>query len=188
MDPNNINNPAGNPQPVPPVFPVTPVAPVVPSIPNPGIENVAPQNFNNIPVPEKSKHKIWKWVGIITGIFVVIGVLIFVLVFTLTAAPVKVANEQFNDIRQNNIQAAYDLFSDPAKSETTLSDFQTIVSNNHLSDAQTASISFSGRQVNGDKAELDGRITVNATSAGLRYLLVKENGVWKVDALSIIPQ
>jgi len=188
MDPNNTNNPVGNPQPVPPVFPVNPVAPVVPNIPNSGIENVAPQNFNNVPVPEKPKHKIWKWIGIAVGIFVVIGVLIFVLIFTITAAPVKIANEQFNDIRQNNIQAAYDLFTDAAKGEFSFSDFQTIVSNNHLSDAQTASISFSRTQVNDNKAELDGQIKVNATSAGLRYLLVEENGVWKVDAFSIIPQ
>lgn len=183
MDLNNINNPVGPPQPVPPVVPTVPN---VPSIPNPNVVNTTPQSFDN--TPEKPKGGVWKWIGIVVGGFVVMGILIFVLVFALTAAPVKVVNEQFNDIRQNNLQAAYDLFSDSAKSQTSFSDFQTMVSNNHLSDAQTASISFSGRQVNGDKAELDGKITVNTSSAGLKYVLVKENGLWKVSAFAIIPQ
>jgi len=186
MDPNNINNPVGNPQPVPPVFPVTPPDVPVSDVPSPSVVNMAPQGFDS--TLAKPKHKVWKWVGILAGVFVAIGVLIFVLVFALTAAPVKVANEQFNDIRQNNLQAAYDLFSDPAKGQTSFTDFQSMVSSNHLSDAQAASINFSGRQVNGDNAELDGKITVNATSAGLKYILVKENGVWKVSGFDIIPQ
>jgi hypothetical protein len=171
---------------IPPVIPI-------PQPANPNFNQTIPPNpidTNSVNplVKPKPKHLVLKWVGAIVGIFILLGIVVGALAFALTAAPVKVANEQFNDIRQNNLQAAYDLFSDSAQSQTSFSDFQSIVLSNHLSDAQTASISFSGRQVNGDKAELDGKITVNNSSAGLRYVLVKTNGAWKVSDFAIIPQ
>lgn len=184
MDPNNTNNSVNISQAMPP--PVVSTVPNISNVPVPNVTNTAPQNFDT--TPERPKSKIWKWIGIAAGVFVAIGILIFVLVFTLTAAPVRVANEQFNNIRQNNLQAAYDLFSINAKTQVSFDDLQAFVLKYHLADAETASISFSGRQVNGNTATLDGKITINGSVANLRYSLVKENGVWKVFAFEVIPQ
>lgn len=115
-------------------------------------------------------------------------VVFFVVVFTITGAPVKVANEQFNDIRQNNLEAAYDLFSTNAKTEVSFSDLQTFISKYNIAGATTASISFSGRQISGNTATLDGKITIDGSSANLEYRLIKESGMWKVSAFAIIPQ
>lgn len=177
MDPNNINNPVG----IPPILP-----PVVPNVISPGIVNAVPQNIDNVPV--KPKGKIWKWIGIIVGGFVLTIIIMFVAVFTATGAPVKVANEQFNDIRQNNLEAAYNLFATSAKTEVTFSDLQTFVSENNLAGGTTASISFSSRQISGNTATLDGKITIDGTSANLEYKLIKEGSIWKVLSFVIIPQ
>jgi hypothetical protein len=119
-------------------------------------------------------------------------VTIVAIAFVATTTPVKVAKKQFEDIRQNNLQVAYDLFSSDAKVQVSFEEFQKFVSSFHLSDASTASISFNSRerklQAGVDEAILGGKITLDGSVSNLEYILVKENDSWKILSFEIPPR
>lgn len=153
-----------------------PVSPIV----NQAVQN--PINPNTMSTP-KPKHLVLKWIGAIIGIFVLFGVIVGSIAFVATSGPVKVANEQLDDIKQGNLQAAYDLFSTNAKAQYTFVEFQSLVSQYSLDNG--VSLSFNGRQIANDRAQLDGKMTKNGVSRGVTYILTKEGDSWKIATIDI---
>ncbi len=190
MDLDNPVNPnAAANQPVnPPVNQPTPTAQPTNANISPPVQPVYPQ-ATTPSVPPVQGPSTLKLMGIIVacvvGGFLVLGGLAFTAVMMATSGPVKVADEQFNDLKQGNTQAAYNLFSSPAKAQTTFEQFQTSVQRLGMQNDPTTSLSIAGRHIVNNSAELTGTVKINGITRNVIYTLENTGGTWLIDGMDM---
>ncbi len=137
----------------------------------------------NAAAPIRKRHLL-KWIGIGALVLIVIGLFGGIAAFIFTEAPVKVANEQFMDIKQGRIQEAYDLFSPDAKIQVSFGTFQETAYVKSLRGVSDASIKFSSRSMVNATAEVVGTISRGNVSNPIRYVLIKQGNTWLIQNIS----
>lgn len=112
-----------------------------------------------------------------------IGVFVGV-IFMLTSGLPKVANQFFEDIKNGNIEAAYDLTDSIFQASTTFAEFETGVENLNLNNYKDAS--WTNRSVSSDefasRGELEGTISfTDGTSSPACMQFFKDDGEWRIN-------
>ncbi len=138
-----------------------------------------------------------KWVWLIIGLiclgFVAAGLSAFFLFFSLykdfngSGSPVKVVEEQLNDLKRGNTTAAYNLISTSEKVTLTQDQFNTLVKTYPALSINKSDF-FSNEKISNDQATLIGTLTAeDGTKTPIQYKLINENGVWKIYSITVNP-
>jgi hypothetical protein len=103
--------------------------------------------------------------------------------FALTSGVADAGKTFLSQIGSGNIKEAYESASATLKSQQTEEEFEESVKKLGLTDY--ASASWSNRQMENDRGQLEGSVTTRSGGViPLRMELIKESGKWKVFALS----
>ena len=130
----------------------------------------------------KKKMAVWKKVLIGIGVFIV---LIIILAMWATSGLTEVAQKQLNLIKSGDMKNAYDLTSQDFKKTTSYDGFLNFV-NSYPSLKNNESSSFSDRQVEGNTGTLKGELKAkDGAVTPIEYQFVKENGDWKILAITL---
>lgn len=142
------------------------------------------------PVEVKPKRSVAKWIGIVFGVFLVLAIVGGTTAFILTNGPVKVVKSQFEYLKQGDYQSAYSLLSSNAQSKTTLDTFTLIFTEQteyNLQNDSNATISIPSREIVNNKAQIIGNIKSNGIERPIKYILIKETGTWRIQAINVNP-
>jgi hypothetical protein len=124
--------------------------------------------------------KFLKVLGIIVGAIV----LIIILAFVFTSGLPKVADTMFTDIKEGNVQQAYEATAGQFKSSTTLEQFQAFVQQVGLNNFKDAS--RTEREVINNQGVLKGTVTLmDDSKVPFEVNLIKEEGEWKILNINI---
>jgi len=140
---------------------------------------------------EKNTNAI-KWIAIGCGgalvVFLAFMAVIFLVVMKATEKPEKVVKEFLQLAGNQEMEAAYDLFSVPLKEAQSFEEFRGLVESKH-SLFQVTDTTFSSRNVDLSSASFSGTITIAAgTKIPASFKLVQENDEWKLISYSISNQ
>lgn len=150
----------------------------------------APQT-SNVDQPKQKKSKVWLWLTLGCLSFVILAIVIIILVSTLVfkvfSGPLESASEQLKLIRENKMQQAYDLGSNEFKKATSYDDFVQFIQN-HPELSKNKKVNFSSSEIKGSDATLQGTMKAeDGSEIPVRYVMIKENGKWKVYYFTINP-
>jgi hypothetical protein len=183
--PGSPELPSAASAPPPPPPPVGPGAALPPhGVSTPGVPP-APSG----PAPGGGAKKPLMWVfggccGCLILILIVVG-LIAAGAFFMTQEPVETARAQLEEIRQGQLDAAYERFGESYRARVSRADFESFVSRHPaLKDNQDST--FYQRSVENDEARLSGVLTSNADETeSVRFELRKEDGAWVISLLEV---
>jgi len=170
--------------PPPPPSPVGPGASSLPGVSTPGGAPAAPG-----PAPGGGLKKPLLWglggcCGCLILILIVVGLIAAGALF-MTQEPAETARAQLEEIRQGQLDAAYERFSEAYRARVSRSEFESFVSRHPaLKDNQDST--FYQRSVENDEARLTGVLTSNADETeSVRYELRKGDGAWVISLLEV---
>lgn len=167
-----------------PTDPITNLTSAIPVI-NQNTPNSSPPNLGQLNSNLGTNRSVVKLIGAIIAVMVVFMIVVFAAVFIALSGPVKVANEQFNDIKTGNYQAAYDLFTTNAKDQTSIDTFQSNFVQFRITTDKNSRLIFNNRRIVNNVAELTGALISNGASRVVVYTLVQENGTWKISTIDL---
>lgn len=108
-------------------------------------------------------------------------------VFYITSDLVNVVQLQLNALKSGDIKTAYALNSKDFQQATSLNDF-TVFLKSYPILKENKNHSFSFREVENNKGILIGTLTAkDGSQTAVTYLLIKENGTWKILGISLTP-
>jgi hypothetical protein len=172
------------PPPPPPVGPGRAVPAPPPGVSAPGAPPAATG-----PAAEGGHKKPVMWVlggccGCLILILIVVGLIAGAALF-MTQEPVETARAQLEEIRQGQLDAAYERFSEAYRARVSRSEFESFVSRHPaLKDNQDST--FYQRSVENDEARLSGVLTSSADETeSVRFELRKEDGAWVISRLEV---
>lgn len=139
------------------------------------------------PLSALIKKPFVKWLSIIFGVAIFVFVIILASIFLELSGPINTANQQFSDIKKGNFQAAYDLLSINEKAKTSLNEFALNFSRLRISSDKNSRLFFNNRQIVDNQAKLTGVLVTNGTSITITYVLIQENGSWKISDFNLSP-
>jgi len=124
-----------------------------------------------------------KVLKVLAVIAISIGVFVGV-IFMLTSSLPKVANQFFENVKNGNLEAAYDLTDSTFQEVTSFEDFETGVENFNLNNFKEAS--WTSRSIesneNGGRGELEGTLSyTDGTSEPICMQFLKEDGDWRIN-------
>ena len=122
--------------------------------------------------------------GCLILVLIVVGLIASAALF-MTQEPVKTARAQLEEIRQGQLDAAYERFSEAYRARVSRSEFESFVSRHPaLKDNQDST--FWQRSVENDEARLTGVLTSQADETeSVRYELRKEDSAWVISLLEV---
>jgi hypothetical protein len=122
--------------------------------------------------------------GCLILVLIVVGLIAAGALF-MTQEPVETARAQLEEIRQGQLDAAYERFSEAYRARVSRSEFESFVSRHPaLKDNQDST--FYQRSVENDEARLSGVLTSNADETeSVRFELRKEDSGWVVSLLEV---
>ena len=107
--------------------------------------------------------------------------------FDLTQPIVEVALGQWQALKADNVQAAYDQYTSTSfKQQTAFSEFKAFADN--LKSAGVLSndskMVFLSRQIENNRGELSGYVTTPSGKLNVVYQLVKESNGWRIEYMN----
>jgi hypothetical protein len=186
MEPVAAVAPGPRPAPPPPVAPAAPPRPaprpVSPPPPAPPAY-VAPP-----PEPAPSGRSPLFWVGLVFATLVVLAVVGVGAAlgpgYWRSRAVVEAVRAQLKEIREGDLDAAYERTAGEYRAAHSLEAFSTFVARHPGLKANTDA-TFDSRRVEGGTARLAGTLAHAAGSEAAAYELVQEGGEWKVSGLEV---
>lgn len=122
-------------------------------------------------------------VGSVIATLLVYIILLMSLLFYFTGPMTITIREQLAALQANNMDKAYSYMADETKANVSLDNFKNYIS--HYPTMTTyKSISIPVRQINNDKGYANVTLETNdGNKITFEYILIKENGVWKILAI-----
>lgn len=131
-----------------------------------------------------TKH-ILKVLGLILLGFLIFVALILRIAFLATSGIVDVATGQLTALRNGDMVLAYSYTSKEFQKADSLDDFQKFL-DAHPALLKNESVSFDSRSIENKQGVLIGKLySKGGVATPIKYYLVKENGVWKVQAVVV---
>lgn len=132
-----------------------------------------------------NNKKLFIILGIVGAVFLIGAAIGGYFLYSTPTGPTEAARKLLLDIASGQVQLAYDETSSGFKSAGTVDDFNNFVNANPELQ-HTKSVSFSSVHIEGLDATAKGDvIDANGEPSPVTVTLVKVNGVWKVDSLSL---
>ncbi len=165
------------------------VPPKQSSIPSPEPKSGQNHPDNTNPVPSRKRLSGCTIAAIVGGsiiavimVFVIIGV---IMAFSLTSGAVEAVETHLSDLKQGNIEKAYQGTTSDFQSVTSLNAYRQFVDSYPIL-KDTVSSSFSQREVDNGVASIGGTITDSSgKKAKLKVKLLKEGENWRIQSLEL---
>lgn len=149
--------------------------------------------ITNNPSNEKKTQsvfiKIMKGIGIALIGLIAIVLLFIAFTFYLTSGLLEPIQKQLSAIQNGTIQKAYFLYTSKGfQKEVSMDKFEQVI-NQYPSLKNNESASFTSRQIKDNKGVVIGTLkSKEGVSTPIKYLLIKEDGQWKIVGFSVNPK
>jgi hypothetical protein len=120
-----------------------------------------------------------KKVLIVLSVLAAVAVVIVAGVFYLTSGITRTADQFFNSVKKNDMQAAYTYLSEGFRASTSQEKLETFLRRNALNNYKSAS--WSNRSITWKTGKVEGTIeTADGGTIPIKIEFVKEKGGWKI--------
>lgn len=134
-----------------------------------------------------SFKKAWMVSGTIIIWFVLLFSTIFALAVYITSALDKPIDKQLEALKKGDIKAAYAYTSKDFQNATSLDDFKAFIKQ-YPSLTNNRSSFFNERQIENNVGVMKGTLTAkDGAKTPIQYRLIKEDGVWKILNIEVLP-
>lgn len=147
------------------------------------VRSLSKSNMNQ--VKSILKKPFIKWLLIAIGVVILIFVVFLLSVFFELRGPINTANQQFSNIKKGDLQAAYNQLSENEKARISLTEFASNFSRLRISTDKNSRLFFNDRRIVDNQAHLNGVLVTNGTTFNMTYVLIQENGAWKISDFNL---
>jgi hypothetical protein len=138
-------------------------------------------------MPTNKKPIYYKKIIISAGCVMAFVVVVIVIAMLLRSGLTTAINKQLAELRAGDTEKAYSYTSTDFRGATSLTDFEAFI-NHYPALKDNKSATFTEKETKDDTGLVKGTLySTDGSSTPIEYLLVKENGEWKIEGIQANP-
>lgn len=132
--------------------------------------------------------RLLKWAAIAVAVLAALAVIVIGFAFWATSGAVEAADTFFEQVTEGQLKTAYEGTAGIFKDATSEEEWNAFIAEREML-SQIDSVSFSSREVSGDRASLEGMLKIqDGSKMPVSVQLIHENNAWRVAGFELNPE